>query len=272
MGTPFQNFRYEQKILIENRTVKLGHRYKPDSQARSRLDLLPQSLLALLLCVEQTTYGNVVSFSGLYRTSHTIRARIVRFLAPVVRSTDIIGMLLEPQGLRLSSHLDDDVVTIWRHRLQHRTRAKTLCTHISAEMGRLCGHENDRNEDEGVSFRSRTEPCGEESLALACASPTIMDDPQLVVDLVAMGARMNHPPKEINRYWTSPLEWCVEQDKPLMMKVLLDLGAIMTCSHLDPERARTNLLVACYQKSRIQCGILFAGSRLQKHAELLGTS
>jgi len=83
-----------------------------------------------------------------------------------------------------------------------------------------------------------------------------MDDPQLVVDLVAMGARMNHPPKEINRYWTSPLEWCVEQDKPLMMKTLLDLGAIMTCSHLDPERARTNLLVACYQKSRIQCGIL----------------
>jgi hypothetical protein len=68
--------------------------------------------------------------------------------------------------------------------------------------------------------------------------------------------RMNHPPKEINRYWTSPLEWCVEQDKPLMMKTLLDLGAIMTCSHLDPERARTNLLVACYQKSRIQCGIL----------------
>jgi hypothetical protein len=117
---------------------------------------LPYDVFALILdclCVEQTTYGNVVSFSGLYRTSHTIRARIVRFLAQVVRSTDIIGMLLEPQGLRLSSPLDfcyyasdDDVVamlfmTIWHHRLQHRIRAKTLCTHISAEMERLCGPE-----------------------------------------------------------------------------------------------------------------------------------
>lgn len=96
----------------------------------------------------------------------------------------------------------------------------------------------------------------EESLAAACASPSIADDPQLVVDLVAMGARID-PDMEWKLFWTTPLEWCVEQKKPKMMKTLLDLGATMTCNSPHPTTlCRTNLLVRCYQTSNIQCGIL----------------
>lgn len=129
---------------------------------------LPYDVFALILdyiCVEHTTYGNVVSFSGLYRTSHISRARIVRFLVPVVRSTDIIGLLLEQQGLRLGYQMkrssfdfcyyatDEDGVamlfmTIWWQR---------RCIHILQQKWSNCFLQNGRDYEGFHSTReSRT--------------------------------------------------------------------------------------------------------------------